>query len=83
MKDDAISRQAVLKLLAAMPPEEAITKAMLMQSVKQMAAAQSEVIHCKDCIYRSGRYCHYRYTFGLFIAENHYCKFAKRQEESK
>ena len=41
MKDDTISRQAVLKLLSAMPPEEATTKAMLIQSVKQMDA-QSE-----------------------------------------
>ena len=42
MKDDTISRQAVLKLLSAMPPEEAMTKAMLIQSVKQMDAAQPE-----------------------------------------
>ena len=40
--DDAISRQAVLKLLSTMPPEEAMTKAMLIQSVKQMDAAQPE-----------------------------------------
>ena len=40
MKDDAISRQAVLKLLYSLPPEETMTKAMLIQSVKQMAAAQ-------------------------------------------
>ena len=40
--DDAISRQAVLKLLSTMPPEDAITKAMLSQSVKQMDAAQPE-----------------------------------------
>jgi hypothetical protein len=40
MKDDTISRQAVLKLLYALPPEEATTKAMLIQSVKQMDAAQ-------------------------------------------
>ena len=38
--DEMISRQAVLKLLSAMPPEEAITKAMLIQSVQQMDAAQ-------------------------------------------
>ena len=38
--DDLISRQAVLKLLSTIPPEEAITKAMLIQSVKQMDAAQ-------------------------------------------
>lgn len=37
---DLISRRAVLKLLSAMPPEEAITKAMLIQSVQQMDAAQ-------------------------------------------
>ena len=42
MKDDAISRQAVLKLLHAIPPEEAMTKAMLIQSVKQMSTAQPE-----------------------------------------
>ena len=47
------------------------------------ADAMAEIIHCKDCIYRSGRYCHYRYTYGLFIAENHYCKFAQRREVSE
>ena len=40
--DDAISRQAVLKLLSTMPPEEAMTKALLIQGVKQMDAAQPE-----------------------------------------
>ncbi len=40
MNDDAISRQGVLKLLYALPPEEATTKAMLIKSVKQMDAAQ-------------------------------------------
>lgn len=39
---DCISRQTVLKLLHALPPEEAITKAMLIQSVKQMDAAPPE-----------------------------------------
>lgn len=42
---------------------------------------QPEIIHCKDCYYRYGRYCHYRYTNGLFISEDHYCGFAKRQED--
>lgn len=42
MNDDAISRQAVLKLLYALPPEEATTKAMLIQSVKQMDATQPD-----------------------------------------
>lgn len=42
MKDDSISRQGVLKLLSTIPPEEAMTKAMLIQSVKQMDAAQPE-----------------------------------------
>ena len=40
--DDAISRRAVLKLLSPIPPEEAMTKAILIQSVKQMDAAQPE-----------------------------------------
>ena len=47
--DDAISRQAVLKLLSTIPPEEAMTKAMLIQSVKQMDAAQPEIIRCREC----------------------------------
>ena len=37
---DLISRQAVLNLLHALPPEEVTTKALLIQSVKQMDAAQ-------------------------------------------
>ena len=41
--DDAISRQAVLKLLSTIPPEEATTKAMLIQSVKQMDAPDNLV----------------------------------------
>ena len=51
MKDDTISRQAVLKLLAAMPPEETITKAMLIQSVKQMDVAQPDEEKTSDIMY--------------------------------
>lgn len=40
---DTISRQAVLRLLYSLPPEEAMTKALLTQSVQQMDAAQSEI----------------------------------------
>ena len=47
------------------------------------ADAMAKIIHCKDCYYRYGRYCHYRYTNGLFITEDHYCGFAKRQEDNK
>ena len=57
--DDLISRRAVLKLLSTMPPEEAITKAMLIQNVKYMSAAQPEKRteertekHACDCISR-------------------------------
>ena len=56
---DLISRQAVLKLLSAMPSEEAITKAMLIQNVKYMSSAQPEKrteerteTHACDCISR-------------------------------
>ena len=56
---DMVSRQAVLKLLSTMPPEEAITKAMLIQNVKYMSAAQPEKRteertekHACDCISR-------------------------------
>ena len=40
---DLISRQAVLKLLSTMPPEETTTKALLIQSVKQMDAPDNLV----------------------------------------
>ena len=39
---DLIDRREVLKLLSTIPPEEAMTKAMLIQSVKQIDAAQPE-----------------------------------------
>ncbi len=72
--DEMISRQAVLNLLSSMPPEEAITQAMLIQSVKQMAAAQPErkrgkwiddgdpfMWECGCCGYRVKRYNNTRY----------------------
>ena len=72
MKDDAISRQAVLKLLATMPPEEAITKAMLIQNVKYMSAAQPETADCIYCHEDSDGYvkpieknCHAFIRFGM------------------
>ena len=54
---DLISRQAVLNLLHALPPEEVTTKAILIQSVQQMNAAQPEVakdtnVLTNDCISR-------------------------------
>ena len=51
MKDDAISRQAVLKLLSAIPPEEATTKALLIQSVKKMSAVQPDEEKISDILY--------------------------------
>ena len=51
MKDDAISRQAVLKLLSAIPPEEATTKALLIQSVKQMSAVQPDEEKISNALY--------------------------------
>ena len=54
---DLISRQAVLNLLHALPPEEVTTKAILIQSVQQMNSAQPEVakdtnVLTNDCISR-------------------------------
>lgn len=48
---DLISRQAVLNLLHALPPEEATTKALLIQSVKQMDAAQPDEEKISDTLY--------------------------------
>ena len=47
---DLIERQAVLKLLFMIPPEEAMTKAMLIQSVKQMDS--ETVTECNNLISR-------------------------------
>ena len=49
--DDYISRQAVLNLLHALPPEEATTKAMLIQNVKYMSAAQPDEEKISDILY--------------------------------
>ena len=48
---DLISRQAVLKLLSTMPPEDATTKALLIQSVKQMSAVQPDEEKISDILY--------------------------------
>ena len=78
---DLISRQAVLKLLSTMPPEEAITKAMLIQSVKQMKSAQPEIIMCADC----KKYIDYRCrdehaNLSDWRHEDDYCSYGKRRE---
>lgn len=48
---DLISRQRVLKLLSTMPPEEAMTKALLIQSVKQMIAVQPDEEKISNALY--------------------------------
>ena len=48
---DTISRQAVLNLLHALPPEDATTKALLIQSVKQMSAVQPDEEKISDALY--------------------------------
>ena len=82
--DDLISRQAVLKLLSTIPPEEAITKAMLIQGVKQMKSAQPEIIMCADC----KKYIDYRCrdehaNLSDWRHEDDYCSYGKRREVSE
>ena len=48
---DLISRQAVLNLLHALPPEDATTKALLIQSVKQMSAVQPDEEKISNALY--------------------------------
>lgn len=79
--DDLISRQAVLNLLATIPPEEAMTKAMLIQSVKQMDAAQPEIIHCKDCNHKFIENGVWNCPFGLSGGELFFCGYGNRQED--
>ena len=82
--DDAISRQAVLKLLSTIPPEEAMTKALLIQGVKQMKSAQPEIIMCADC----KKYIDYRCrdehaNLSDWRHEDDYCSYGKRREVSE
>ena len=82
--DDLISRQAVLNLLHALPPEEATAKAMLIQSVKQMKSAQPEIIMCADC----KKYIDYRCrdehaNLSDWRHEDDYCSYGKRREVSE
>ena len=79
--DDAISRQRVLKLLSTIPPEEAMTKAMLIQNVKYMSAAQPEIIMCADC----KKYIDYRCrdehaNLSDWRHEDDYCSYAECEE---
>lgn len=82
--DDAISRRAVLKLLSTIPPEEAMTKALLIQGVKQMKSAQPEIIMCADC----KKYIDYRCrdehaNLSDWRHEDDYCSYGKRREVSE
>ena len=83
MKDDAISRQGVLKLLSTIPPEETTTKAMLIQSVKQMDAAQPEIIRCRDCKYNdmppTAGNAGCTLLYGM-TNQNGFCSLAERRE---
>ena len=79
---DLISRQAVLKLLAALPPEEVTTKALLIQSVKQMDDAQPEIIRCRECKLRDTEYCNMAHGF-MGMKDDDYCSYAERREVSE
>ena len=83
--DDTISRQAVLKLLSAMLPEEAMTKALLIQGVKQMDAAQPEIIRCRDCRHwytgdgynhENGAQCALTH---MWMSPDDYCSYGRRK----
>ena len=84
--DDAISRQAVLKLLSTIPPEEAMTKALLIQGVKQMDAAQPEIIRCRDCKYNdmppTAGNAGCTLLYGM-TNQNGFCSLAERREVSE
>ena len=84
--DDLISRQAVLKLLSTIPPEEAMTKAMLIQSVKQMDAAQPEIIRCRECRYNdmppTAGNAGCTLLYGM-TNQNGFCSLAERREDNK
>ena len=84
--DEMISRRAVLKLLSTIPPEEAMTKAMLIQSVKQMDAAQPEIIRCKDCKYNdmppTAGNAGCTLLYGM-TNQNGFCSLAERREVSE
>ena len=80
---DFISRQAVLKLLSTIPPEEAMTKALLIQGVKQMDAAQPEIIRCRECRYNdmppTAGNAGCTLLYGM-TNQNGFCSLAERRE---
>ena len=80
---DTISRQAVLNLLHALPPEEAMTKALLIQGVKQMDAAQPEIIRCRECKYNdmppTAGNAGCTLLYGM-TTQNAFCSLAERRE---
>ena len=86
---DTISRHVAIDAINHICPVDTEYDCTLLDRVdvrcvlSDLPSAQPEIIRCRECYYRLGRYCHYRYTTGLFISADHYCGFAKRQEDNK
>jgi hypothetical protein len=81
---DIVYKEDVLKLIRMMPSEEGITRALLIQSVEQLQAAEfmnEEIIHCPACKYGKGPYHNVRCTkyYGMGGPDD-YCSMAERKE---
>ena len=48
---------------------------------KYEPSAQPEIIRCKDCNHHSGSYCHYKYSYGAYVRDDHYCGWAERRKK--
>jgi hypothetical protein len=81
---DIVYKEDVLKLIRMMPPEEGITRALLIQSVEQLQVAEfmnEEIIYCPACKYSKGPYHNVRCTkyYGMGGPDD-YCSMAERKE---
>ena len=80
MKDDSVSRAAVLILIAqsCCDLEYDCDNVALRKEVEALPSAQPEIIHCKDCKFFSHGYC--RFHDAKFVRPDGYCYWGEQKE---
>jgi len=95
MKDDLISRQAAIDYCYQLinvehqqgsdemnyGQERVNQTETILHHLEFMPSAQPEIIRCKDCKHHSGSYCHYKYSYGAYVRDDHYCGWAERRTD--
>lgn len=77
---DLIDRQAVLDAVDIGNLHRGIVDA-LQNIISDLPSAEPEIIRCRDCEHHSGSYCHYKYSYGAYVRDNHYCGWAERRTD--